>query len=326
MQIISLGTSSGTPTKTRNISATALKMAAAKSWVLVDCGEGTQHQLLKTPLSLGRLECILITHVHGDHTFGLPGLLASASLAGRKKPLRIIGPAVLESWLTSCQQMSDTFLAYELEFVDVAAVKKPIQLKHFELNIHPLSHRVPSYAYSFTETSLAQKIDTDRLTAAGIPAGPIWGQIQKGENIEIADGSTIVANDYMLPVRKPRKVIIAGDNDQPKLLQQASIDCDALVHESTFTAEIAAKVGPKSQHSYAKLVAEFAQQAQIKNLILTHFSARFLDYVDASSSITEVENEAKKYFFGTLYLAKDFDCFELNLNGELNHINNFCNQ
>jgi ribonuclease Z len=173
MQIISLGTSSGTPTKARNVSATALKMAGAKSWVLVDCGEGTQQQLLQTPLSLGRLDCILITHVHGDHTFGLPGLLASASLSGRKKPLRIIGPAVLESWLKNCQDMSETYLSYDIDFIDVATVKKTLVLKHFNVDIHPLSHRVPSYAYSFTEALVEQKIDTQKLTADGIPAGPV---------------------------------------------------------------------------------------------------------------------------------------------------------
>ena len=322
MEIISLGTSSGTPTKTRNVSATALKMAGAKSWVLVDCGEGTQHQLLRTPLSLGRLDCILITHVHGDHTFGLPGLLASASLAGRKKTLRIIGSAGLESWLKSCQDMSETYLSYGIEFIDVATVKNTLRLKHFNVDVHPLSHRVPSYAYSFIENQVEQKIDIQKLNADGIPAGPIWGQIQKGENIKLTDGSTLVAQHYMLPDRKPRKVIISGDNDQPHLLKSAAMDCDVLMHESTFTAEIAEKVGPQSQHSYAQLVAEFAEQAHIKHLILTHFSARYLDYSDAVNSINDIENEAKKYFSGTLFLARDFDCFELDSNGELKHTKN----
>jgi ribonuclease Z len=127
----------------------------------------------------------------------------------------------------------------------------------------------------------------------------------------------------MLPDRKPRKVIISGDNDQPHLLKSAAMDCDVLMHESTFTAEIAEKVGPQSQHSYAKQVAQFAEQAKIKNLVLTHFSARYLDYSDAVNSIDDIENEAKEYFSGRLFLARDFDCFELSSDGDLKLTKNF---
>jgi len=114
MEIVFLGTSSGVPTKTRNVSATVVKRQDKKAWFLVDCGEGTQHQILHTKLALNHLSAIFITHVHGDHCFGLPGLLASASMSGRTEPITVIAPTEIKSFILSSQKVSDTFLTFEL--------------------------------------------------------------------------------------------------------------------------------------------------------------------------------------------------------------------
>ena len=315
MEIIFLGTSSGTPTKQRNVSGIAVKTRSQKQWYLIDCGEGTQHQILHTTLALSQLSAILITHVHGDHCFGLPGLLASAALAGRKEPITIIAPLQIKELIATTQKLTDTFLTFEVIFIDVETTGGDVDLGDLSMSAHGLSHRVPSYAYQFTEKSTERNLDTQKLKQVGIKPGPIWGRLQNGEDVRLPSGELILCKDYLLPGRKPRKIIVGGDNDSPELLKQAVNGADVLVHESTFTEAISVKVGKGPQHSSAKQISEFAAQVGLKNLILTHFSARFQYGTNKESSINEVEDEAKLYYQGNLYLANDFDRFYLDKNG-----------
>lgn len=311
MEIIFLGTSSGTPTKTRNVSGIVIKKSDTKAWCLVDCGEATQHQILKTKLALNHLDAIMITHVHGDHCFGLPGLLASAAMAGRTQPITIIAPAAIKQLIDTAQVISDTFLPYEIDFIAVESMNESITLSDFSVNVHELSHRVRSFAYGFTESGIERSLNAEKLKADDIPPGPVWGQIQAGKNITLDDGQEIQASDYWLPARKPRKVVVGGDNDTPELLTETISDTDLLIHEATYTELIAEKVGPGPQHSSAKKVAVFAQKNQLKNLILTHFSARYQSGEKQPSNISEIEQEARAHYQGKLFLANDFDHFVL---------------
>lgn len=316
MELQFLGTSAGTPTKRRNVSGLAVKKVNQKSWILVDCGEGTQQQILHTPLSLVRLQAICITHLHGDHCYGLPGLLASASLMGRTEPLTLIGPAPLRAWLTLTQQVSQLVLNYELHCVDVVCLTHAIEVAGFMISAHPLSHRVPCFAYQLVETGLPRHLDKEKLLAEGIASGPIWGQLHRGETVTLADGRSLAGSDYWLPTRVARRIIIAGDNDRPDLLAKASVACHLLVHEATYTQAIADKVGSKPQHSSAKMIATFAQEVGLSNLLLTHFSPR---YQAQSSGLTidDIEQEARAYYSGNLHLAEDLAIYHLDSNGHL---------
>ncbi|WP_223786744.1 ribonuclease Z [Marinicella meishanensis] len=320
MEMIFLGTSSGTPTKERNVSALAIKMQQHKAWCLVDCGEGTQHQLLHTPLSLKHLAAICITHVHGDHCFGLPGLLASAAMAGRTEPMTVVAPAPIQTLIQTCQQVSDTHLPYAIEFQAVESLTGPLRLAHFEVTHHALSHRVPSFAYRFAEGQVARQLNVERLLADGIPQGPLWGQVQQGQPIKGPAGESVPAERYLLPARKPRAVVVGGDNDAPELLAAAVAGVDVLIHEATYTQAVAAQVGPGPQHSSAQQVAQFAALVGLPNLILTHFSARYSSDPDASSSIFEIAEEAQAHHQGPLFLAADFDHFLLNQEHELRRL------
>jgi ribonuclease Z len=318
MEIIFLGTSSGTPTKARNVSATVLKRRNQKTWCLVDCGEGTQHQVLRTRLTLNHLSAIMITHVHGDHCFGLPGLLASASMAGRKDPIVVIAPIAIKKLIESAQQITETYLTFKVNFIAVETLVEPVNIGDFWVTTLPLSHRVPCYAYGFVEKQIEHALNTEKLTKEGIAAGPAWGQLQSGQDVVLPDGYVLKSEHYILPKRMPRKVVVGGDNDRPELLHDFVKDSNVLIHESTYTEEISVKVGAGPQHSSAKQVAQFATQVALNNLILTHFSARYQYGRNQDASIHEIEDEANRYYQGHLFLANDFDCFHLSVDGSLN--------
>lgn len=321
MEIIFLGTSSGTPTKTRNVSALAIKRVNSKQWCLVDCGEGTQHQVLRTNLSLMNLGTIFITHVHGDHCYGLPGLLASAAMAGKTDTLTIVGPRDIQDFVEGASRATQLRLPYPIEFLAVDQwqdLSTPFPgCEEFDVRATLLSHRVPSYGYSFMENDLQPKLNVAKLKADNIDSGPLWGRIQKGSDVLLSDGREVSAADYLLAARKPREIIVAGDNDMPSLFVEAAKTADVLLHEATYTEDILQKVGAGPQHSSAKRVAIFAEDVSFRSLILTHFSPRYQDNTEVSPSILDVETEARAHYSGNLFLANDFDSYHLKSNGEL---------
>lgn len=314
MDILFLGTSSGTPTKTRNVTGLALLEEKGKAWYLIDCGEGTQHQLLHTSLSLNDLQALFITHVHGDHCYGLPGLLASAGMSGRRSPLQIIAPIGIKAWFEVTQQQTQLHLPFAVHFIETESLRGWC-IGNVDVSAIALSHRVPSYAYSFTETNLEANLDTEKLTMDGIPKGPLWGKLQRGIDVEF-EGKFISAADYRKIDNRPRRIVIGGDNDNPALLMDACKQCHVLVHESTYTVDVAEKMGGSFGHSSAERVAIFAQEAGIPHVVLTHFSARYQSNPERSPSIEDVRAEAARNYTGQLFMAEDFARYRLNRAGE----------
>lgn len=315
MELIFLGTSSGTPTRQRNMTGLALRLRGARSWVLVDCAEGTQHRILRTPLSAMGLRAVFITHMHGDHCYGLPGLLASAGMLGRSEPLTIVGPPPLRAMIECIMQASDLKLPYPLVWLTPDALADGPLLPEFRVDATALSHRVPCWAYGFTEAALERRLDTDKLRADGIPSSALWGEIQQGRGVVLADGRQIAAHDYLLAPRRARRIVVGGDNDSPALLAASAHDADVLVHEATYTEEVLHKIGPGPQHSSAMRIAQFAQQAGVRNLVLTHFSPRYQDGGPLPLSL--IEDEAREQYSGQLLLARDLDHYVLDRDGAL---------
>lgn len=313
MDLLFLGTSAGVPTKARNVSATAVIEASGSQWYLVDCGEGTQHQLLRTPLSIRDLRGVFITHVHGDHCFGLPGLLASAGMSGRTHPLDLILPAALHDWLRLGLAASDTFLPFELRLLAVEQLTDWCS-DTLRVSTVQLSHRVPSVGYVFTELNPEPRLDVQRLDAERIPRGPLWGELAKGHSAEHA-GRVLHGSDYLRASRPARKVIVCGDNDNPELLAEVAKGADVLVHEATFTQPIIERSGATFGHSSAAQVARFAETAGVRNLVLTHFSARYQPDPRRSPCIDDVREEALAQYNGNLTLARDLQRYHIGRDG-----------
>ena len=322
MRLTFLGTSAGSPTVERNVTALALALDESKNWYLVDCGEGTQHRLLRSRYTLSGLKAVLITHVHGDHMFGLPGLISSASMQGRKDALTIIAPDGVESFVRhSLKCAAITQLPFDLNFIRSDQPDFQFKDDEFEVTAHELSHRVPCYAYRFQESPRKGRLNQQKLESLGVPKGPLWGELQAGNTITLAGGQEVSPEDARLPDEKGRVAIIGGDNDKPEILLDAMKGADVLVHEATFTDPVFQKVGPDYMHSTAKMVGLAAEQAGIASVILTHFSGRYRKSADNPQfTLAAVKAEAESVYKGQVELAEDFSCWELSQDRSLKRI------
>ncbi len=307
------------PTRQRNVTGLALLPDSSRQWYLFDCGEATQHQLLSTPLSIHKLRAIFITHVHGDHCYGLPGVLASAAMAGRTEPLPIIAPQAIQAWITATQQLTALYLPYQIEFLALESLPE-WRDAHFSVQPWRLAHRVPSYGFSVTEQKREARLDSDKLRAQQIPAGPLWGQIQRGEAVT-HQGRVYPASEFLHYPWPARKIVIGGDNEQPELLAEACQGAQLLVHEATYTRPILEKAGASFGHSCAEQVACFAEQVGLPHLLLTHFSPRYQHDQRQSPSIADIRREAAAHYRGDLHLAQDFARYRLAPDGQLQYTN-----
>jgi ribonuclease Z len=151
----------------------------------------------------------------------------------------------------------------------------------------------------------------DKLNEDGVEPGPSWGELQKGNDVTQEDGRLLRSDDYTQTPRVARRLIVAGDNDDPTLLTGACEGSHVLIHEATYTQDVADRVGPWPQHSSAEQIARFAQQAQLPNLVLTHFSSRYQSAPDVKPNINQLAAEAMRHYRGPLFMARDFDAYRL---------------
>lgn len=306
-----LGTSSGVPTRNRNVTGLAVQTSLNRDWWLVDCGEGTQHRLQHLPLTLHDLAGICITHVHGDHSYGLPGLLASAAMAGRTRPLVLIAPLAIRTWLEATMLHTELFLPYPLLHVDVAEKQLVHQQEGLRIERHWLSHRAPSVGFRFAAESARWTVDSAALRARGVAPGPAWGKLKAGHDVTLDDGSVLAAAEFRVNEVARAAIVVGGDNDTPALLADACAGAQLLVHEATYTEAILQKVGPGPTHSSAQGVAQFATACALPNLILTHFSARY----DSAEGMAQLEGEARAHYNGVLHMAQDLTSYRLGADG-----------
>ena len=316
-----LGTSAGSPTVERNVTSLAVTFDQRSRWYMFDCGDGTQQRILRTSLSLPRLEKIFITHMHGDHIYGLPGILTSRGLmCGTEAGVEIYGPKGIKKYIETVLKVSYTRVHYPIKIHEFTKAGELYSNENETVSVVELSHDIPSYAYVLKEKDRPGTFDVEKAKNAGIPPGPLFGKLTKGQKVKLGDGKEFDGKDFIGPSKKGRKIIVGGDNDSPELLADDLQDACLFIHEATHTEEVRENLKWNSKHSTAKSVASCAEKAQVNNLILTHFSPRFSlrTSKEQPHSIEAVRKEAEnEYKCGNLFLAQDSDIFHLNRDEEV---------
>ena len=304
-----MGTGAGKPTKNRNVSALALEFEQDNKWYLFDCAEATQHQIQKSSLKLSKLDTIFITHLHGDHVFGIMGLLASRKMDEVLKPLNIYAPAGIKKFINAVIEVSKMNLGFELNIVELEKNQKFIFDK-FTITTLPLKHSIESFAFHIRENDTTDKLNEKKLRAIGLEPSPVYGKIKQGKTIN-HNGKNLNPCEFMLDPIPGKKVIIAGDNSQPEILSNFLDNLDLLIHEATYIQKDFDLLTKKVLHTTGKKLAKTAQKHHVKNLIATHISARYDIFENP------ILREIKDIYKYNAYVANDFDIFYLNKNLEL---------
>jgi ribonuclease Z len=311
VQVTFLGTSSGVPTRTRNVSAVALRLPQRSELWLFDCGEGTQHQFLRSDLRVSQLRRIFVTHMHGDHVFGLPGLLASLGLAGTCSGIDLYGPDPLRDYLEGVLRTSSTRIGYPLRShrVKEAALSGSLLLDDGDISVRctPLTHRVPAYAYRVDQKPRPGRFDVEKARALGIPPGPIYAELKAGRSVSLDDGRIINGASLCGPDRPGCSLVYCTDTVFSQAAVELAAGADLLIHESTF-AHAEAEMAVARQHSTSTMAAQTALAAGVKQLMLTHLSPRYMPGNPVTPD--DLLAEARAIFPAT-ELARDFLSVEL---------------
>lgn len=308
MELQFLGTGAGVPAKMRNVSSIALKLLDERNEIwLFDCGEATQQQILNTTIRPGKIKKIFITHLHGDHIFGLPGLLTSRSFQGGEDELTVYGPKGIKRFIDASISVSYSKLSYPLKVVEFEEDGVLFADQQFKVEAMRLEHGIPSYGFRMTEADQIGELKADELKALGVPFGPVFGRLKRGEVVTLEDGRVIDGKDYVSEDIKGRVVVICGDTRfTPKSITLAQ-NANVLVHEATYEAD-KEKTARQHFHSTSKQAATIALEANVQQLYLTHISARYLGH-----QVSQLEQEARKVFPKTK-VVKDFDTFTIGRN------------
>jgi ribonuclease Z len=286
VDFVFLGTGAGMPAKARNVSAIALQLLEERGAVwLFDCGEATQHQILKTAVKPRKIEKIFITHLHGDHIFGLPGLLGSRSFQGGTDKLTVYGPVGIKEFITTSIRISGTHLKYPLEIVEIAG-GIVFEDEQFTVSALPLDHGIYCLGYRIVERDRPGSLLIDKLRAEGVKPGPAFKALKNGETVMLEDGRVLNGTDYLSPPRKGRIITILGDTRPCENAVILAKDADYLIHEATFSRE-EPEMAHEYFHSTTAQAAKTAKNANAKHLILTHISSR---YTGADSEMLRAES------------------------------------
>jgi ribonuclease Z len=292
LHLVFLGTAGATPTVDRGSSAVLLIRGSER--ILVDCGEGTQRQLMRSA-GLARIGTILITHLHGDHYLGLFGLLKTLSLLGRQDPLLLYGPEGLYDLLRDVDRLvGRTKFPLLVEEASPGVVLEGID---YWLKAAPVAHGLPGLAWCLEEKSRPGLFHPETALALGVAAGPDFGRLQRGETVVTADGREVRPEEVMETQRRGRKVVVTGDTRPTDAVIELARGASVLVHESTFAWEEHARA-LETCHSTAREAAEVARAAEVDLLALTHISSRH--------GWRELRDEARAVFPHTI-LPRDFD-------------------
>jgi ribonuclease Z len=297
LDLLFLGTAGAVPTALRGPAGYLVRRGGER--LLVDCGEGTQRQLLRSVAGLPDIDLALITHLHADHVLGLPGMLKTFALRTRDAPLTIYGPSGLEALMTSLARVIGR-LTYRLELVELSGGDS-IDRDGYRIEPFATDHRIASLGYAICEQIRPGRFDPEVATALGVPFGPLCGALQRGEEVTLEDGTRVTPDQVVGPPRPGRRIVFSGDTRPCSATLEASAGADLLVHEATFLDEDLSRAR-ETGHSTAREAAELARTAQVSLLALTHLSTRYTG--------RQIRDEARAAFEPTV-VPRDLDLIEL---------------
>ncbi len=307
MRVIPLGTSSGKPTVKRNVSA--LAVAREGEWLLFDCGEGTQTQIIRAGLNPSKLVAIFITHLHGDHFNGLAGLLSTMGMDKRERELTLIAPVGVREYLNTLARLKILLVNYPLHLREIEKDELPAnsltpvyETAEYVVSTCPLDHRIFALGYRVDEKPKPGRFNLERARELGVPVGPLFRRLQTGQEVQLEDGRIVQPGDVLGPERPGKSVTYCLDTRPCQASKELARDVDLLIHEATYTEELTEEA-QNYGHSTAAQAANIAKEANAKSLLLTHFSTRYAD-------VSPLYNEARAIFAET-QMAQDLNEIEV---------------
>lgn len=272
LQVIFLGTAGSVPTITRSLPAVALRRKG--ELILFDCGEGVQRQMVRAGLGFNRKMKVFVTHMHGDHMLGLPGLIQTMSLLDRTKKLEIYGPIGLDDFIEAVEKTVRFTLTFTLEIAEIEEAGLVCEEKEYEVYAALADHSAPALAYGFVEKPRPGRFYPEKAKALGVPEGELWSKLQYGSAARLPGGRVVRPEEVVGPPRLGRKLVYTGDSRASKTIEKLAKNADLLIHDCTFDDELAERA-EEDGHSTPSQAAKTAKKAKAKRLILTHISARY---------------------------------------------------
>ncbi|HYW31760.1 MAG TPA: ribonuclease Z [Gemmatimonas sp.] len=289
-----LGTSASRPTVERGVSS--LAVIREGETMLVDCGEGTQRQMMRYGISFAFGD-LFFTHAHSDHILGLTGLINTLQMGGRTEGLHLWAPVGAARTLRQCISLGADRTTFPVTITELEA-NTSVKRGEYRIDTFPVDHRGgASLGYAFVEEERRGRFDPELARALGIPEGPLWGRIHRGESVTLDDGRVVAPSTLVGERRRGRRIVVSGDTRPCDATVHHSHDADLLIHEATFADDEAARA-VETGHSTAREAAGVAQRAGARRLVLTHISARY------SHNAAELDREAKQVFADTV-VARD---------------------
>jgi len=304
LSVVFLGTGGSVPTVKRGLPAILVQREGEQ--LMFDCGEGVQRQMVKARCGFHRVTKVFITHMHGDHLLGLPGLLQTMAMLNREKKLEVYGPAGVAQFLECVRETVQFVLTFEVEVHEVEKAGTICEENDYEVNAVWASHVIPSLAYAFVEKPRAGRFFPEKAKKLGVPEGELWSRLQRGHDVKLPDGTVVRSKQVLGAPRTGRKIAYTGDTRPFKACAKFAAGADLLVHDATFDDDLADRAF-EDGHSTVSQAAEAAKEAKAKRLILTHISARYDD-------TSKLLKKTKKTFKET-QVAEDFMKVEIPLEG-----------
>lgn len=302
LRIIFLGTAGSLPTNERSLPSIVIQHRGEV--IMFDCGEGTQRQMMRAGVGFNRKMTIFITHMHGDHVLGLPGMMQTMSLLGRDKPLKIYGPPGLRAFIDAITSTVSFWLSFPIEVGEVSVEGVVYDGGDYEVRAVWAEHSIPSLAYAFVEKTRPGKFYPEKAIALGVPKGPLWSRLQRGVEVVLPDGRVVKPFDVLGPSRPGRKIVYSGDTKPSNKIAELASGADVLIHEATLGDELLERAEEEG-HSTPSGAAKIALKAGVKLLVLTHLSARY-------SGDDSLLNEARR-IFPNIIIARDLEKIEVPL-------------